>query len=257
MRLFLLLFACFIIGCTAHDTSGVERALDECDSIGDLEMWESCRLTAVGLAGSVDACDALGEERALYCYSYIAGEHDPRVCERSSDPLGCYNQAAISSLNESKCDGIEDGENRTRCYFDVITQKGYIDLCEDRGFESVSGVGSVYESCLERVKQNNVFCEQFVNKDTRDYCLGDVSKANVGVCLEIENIEGGCPCYHFALKKNSDLALCEKVPDTEYYKTLCYSYVVMNGGSGIELCDGIGNDTYRTMCRAVGIARGD
>jgi hypothetical protein len=129
------------------------------------------------------------------------------------------------TISTSKCDKLEDGGDKWRCYYSIAEEERTIEVC-DKIPELIYKEDCYYIVAL--VKNDISICDQITNTVQNEICINNFEKwknIDCSVLKGYDVLESNC-LKHYGIM-NDDLEICKEILVKEY-KDSCIKHVTLN-----------------------------
>ena len=150
----------------------------------------------------------------------IVIKYIPKETQTSSE-----KQEEIRVISTAKCDKLEDGGDKWRCYYSIAEEERALEVC-DKIPETIYKEDCYYIVAL--VKNDITICDQITSEVQKEICINNFEKwknINCSVLKGYEVLESNC-LKHYGII-NNDLTICEEIT-VEEYRDSCIKHVTLN-----------------------------
>lgn len=270
----MILLSLSLTGC--KQIGKIENAA--CSALPEGDMQEHCYQDAAVRAQEATICESItgdeftaaqGNPRRNKCYRRVAEKTgDFELCDKltpgsmAETKNGCFMLVAISELDASICDHIDDNYMKTRCREEVEKIFPY---CVDEKDDITRYNQCILETAIDEEKIS--YCDKHANPSLcvigfNDELMKRGELLGVDECKRLNDVDARYTCSLLYAHGSGDDSNCDSIPDSNYAR-LCTALSWSEIGPGqdpdfrldpdkrdsmIEHCDSIADTRWKGMC---------
>ncbi len=145
--------------------------------------------------------------------------------DKGTETSSTKDQEQTRIISTSKCDKLEDGGDKWRCYYSIAEEERAIEVC-DKIPELKYKEDCYYIIAL--VKNNISICNQITIDVQNEICVKNFEKwANIdcSVLEEYDVLQSNCLKHSGII--NNNLTICNEIP-IQSYRDSCIKHVTLN-----------------------------